>query len=157
MICKKCNAVFTRFKMIDGKFRNLSNRKFCLSCSPFGKHNTKKLNLESPKVCIRCNKPYESSHGNKKGCCNSCSVSLYRINLKKEIVDLFGGKCVICGYDKCFSALEFHHLDPKQKEHKISGSTSNKKKLIKEANKCILVCVRCHREIHSGIVQWQNA
>lgn len=23
-----------------------------------------------------------------------------------------GGKCQICGYDKCVGALEFHHLDP---------------------------------------------
>ena len=26
------------------------------------------------------------------------------------------GKCEICGYDKCIDALEFHHLDPQKKK-----------------------------------------
>ena len=27
-----------------------------------------------------------------------------------------GEKCCLCGYDKCVAALEFHHIDPKQKD-----------------------------------------
>ena len=32
--------------------------------------------------------------------------------IKKWAVEEKGGKCSICGYNKCIEALEFHHLDP---------------------------------------------
>ena len=59
-------------------------------------------------------------------------------------------KCEICGYDKCLGALDFHHLDPSQKDFTISNSNiyKNLDKLKEEVNKCILVCANCHREIH---------
>lgn len=66
-----------------------------------------------------------------------------------------GGKCQICGYDKCVGALEFHHLDPTQKDFGISakGYTRSWDKNKQELNKCILVCANCHREIHNGITE----
>lgn len=74
--------------------------------------------------------------------------------MKELLVAEFGGKCKICGYDKCISALEFHHLDPTKKEMGMStrGYTKSTKTYRKEANKCILVCSNCHREIESGMI-----
>lgn len=63
----------------------------------------------------------------------------------------FGGKCSICGYNKCISALEFHHLDHSKKEFNISQiciTETNFSKILNEAKKCILICNRCHREQH---------
>ena len=51
-ICKKCLKEFNPFPVIDGKKRILHNRKFCLECSPYGKHNTSKFPKESPKSKI---------------------------------------------------------------------------------------------------------
>lgn len=52
MICHKCNNEFPASVVIDDKRRSLSSRKFCFQCSPFGKHNTKKLDKS---ICIyRC-------------------------------------------------------------------------------------------------------
>jgi hypothetical protein len=59
-----------------------------------------------------------------------------------------GGCCCRCGYNKCTAALEFHHLDPSQKESKIIGSTASLAKQREEAAKCILLCSNCHREEH---------
>lgn len=44
-----------------------------------------------------------------------------REKLKKDAIEYKGGKCQICGYDKCDSALEFHHLDPSQKDFGIGA------------------------------------
>jgi hypothetical protein len=71
---------------------------------------------------------------------------------KKHAVEIFGGKCCKCGYDKCLEALEFHHLDKSEKEEKPSQiilrwSFDRAKK---ELEKCILVCSNCHREIHAA-------
>jgi predicted HNH restriction endonuclease len=67
-------------------------------------------------------------------------------------VEYKGGKCEICGYNKCLAALDFHHLDPSQKEKEITRwRMCNYKyhdELFTELDKCILVCANCHRELH---------
>lgn len=76
------------------------------------------------------------------------AVTKWRLNKRLELIKYKGGKCQICGYDKCFAALEFHHLDPKEKDFTISGKSWAFEKLKKEVDKCILVCSNCHKEIH---------
>lgn len=41
--CAACFTAFKNFVLVDGKIRNLQRRKYCISCSPFGGRNTKKL------------------------------------------------------------------------------------------------------------------
>jgi hypothetical protein len=70
-------------------------------------------------------------------------------------VELKGGKCQICGYNKYIGALSFHHLDEKNKSFDLStrGLTRSWSKIRKEISKCILVCENCHREIHGGLIK----
>jgi hypothetical protein len=71
---------------------------------------------------------------------------------KLELIDMLGGKCSKCGYDKNFAALEFHHKNPIEKDFGLNSrmlSNTNVEKLINEANKCILLCANCHREEHN--------
>jgi len=44
-ICANCNSVYPNTVKIEGIVRNLSSRKYCLECSPFGEHNTRKILL----------------------------------------------------------------------------------------------------------------
>ena len=39
---------------------------------------------------------------------------------KSDLVYIMGGKCVLCGYDKCQQALEFHHIDKTKKKYLVS-------------------------------------
>lgn len=75
----------------------------------------------------------------------------YRVGVKQKCIEYKGGKCHICGYDKCKAALSFHHLDSSQKDYTISGGTKSFENLKSELDKCILVCSNCHQEIHSGL------
>lgn len=69
----------------------------------------------------------------------------------KAILEL-GGKCTLCGYNKCDSALEFHHKNPDTKDFEPSyGKRMDFEKFMTEIRKCILVCSNCHREIHNGL------
>ena len=77
-------------------------------------------------------------------------ASQRRLRLKQEAVEYMGGKCVICGYTRCFSALEFHHLDPNTKDFAISAKMSWET-IRTELDKTILVCSNCHKEIHAGL------
>ena len=82
--------------------------------------------------------------------CASENVSLRRQKVKELLTEYKGGKCEICGYDKCIAALEFHHINSDEKEFGIatSGSTKKLELLKKEADKCLLLCCNCHRELH---------
>jgi hypothetical protein len=90
--------------------------------------------------------------------CKKCvvgAVQRRREGIKKMAVEYKGNSCEICGYDKCISALEFHHLDPTQKDFGISqnGITRSWEKVKIELDKCIMVCSNCHREIHEELKQ----
>jgi len=69
--------------------------------------------------------------------------------LKEKAVASCGGKCQICGYDQCFSALDFHHTDPEERDFIIS-SRMNWAAIEIELKKCVLLCSNCHREVHAG-------
>lgn len=76
----------------------------------------------------------------------------YRQKLKERSIEYKGGKCEKCGYNKCNGALEFHHLDPKEKDFGVGQySTLSWNKIQRELDKCIMVCANCHREIHHEI------
>lgn len=78
---------------------------------------------------------------------------IFRRNKKAILIEIAGGRCAICGYNKCQSALEFHHIDKDQKEFNISSPHNfSLEKCLKELKKCILVCSNCHREIHAGLL-----
>ena len=80
----------------------------------------------------------------------SIMVSERRRKTKDMAIEYKGGKCEKCGYNKCNGALEFHHLNPEEKDFSIStsGTTKSFERIKKEIDKCILVCANCHREIH---------
>lgn len=80
----------------------------------------------------------------------------YRNEVKKKCVEYKGGKCLICEYNRCYAALDFHHKNPEDKDFTISGGTKSFENLKPELDKCILVCRNCHSEIHSGLINLTN-
>jgi hypothetical protein len=70
-----------------------------------------------------------------------------RTRLKME----FGGKCIICNYNRCLDALHFHHPN-QDKEKCVSHALHHGyEEGVREAKKCQLVCANCHSEIHSKL------
>lgn len=85
---------------------------------------------------------------------NTQKVDAYRKRLKLRMVEAFGSKCGVCSYNKCVHALEFHHLDPSQKEFGFAKRWSRAwAKLVVELQKCVLLCSNCHKEYHAGILK----
>ena len=67
---------------------------------------------------------------------------------KLFLVTLLGGKCEHCGESK-LNLLEFHHINPKDKDFNLVKMMDVQIVLaIKEAKKCMLLCSNCHREEH---------
>lgn len=82
-------------------------------------------------------------------------VKRRRRHLKLLAVLYLGGKCQECGYNKCFQALDFHHIDPTTKEFTVAAITNRSWSNLKaEISKCRLLCANCHREHHAESQGW---
>lgn len=82
------------------------------------------------------------------------NVKSSRARLKERVVRALGGKCVICGYNRCQQALDVHHVDPNEKDFTIAANTNKAYALVsEEIRKCVLLCANCHREYHSNFIQ----
>ena len=106
-----------------------------------GRHGVTEFWLESRGIyrCLRC---------------RSESVARRRKRLKEDLVAAAGGRCGMCGYDRCIGALHFHHRDGQSKEFGLSerGLTKSIEAMKAEAAKCMLLCANCHSEVEAGIV-----
>lgn len=117
------------------------------------------------KYCEICGQPFQTQkYGHTRKYCYECSpkvdgdlsysqnITIKRRAIKKFLINKAGGKCQKCGYNKSFRALEFHHLDPNEKDFGISKHINrNLKDLEKEISKCILLCSNCHAEEHDRL------
>jgi ribosomal protein S27AE len=85
--------------------------------------------------------------------CSSDAVSKRRRRVKAILIEEAGGRCGMCGYDRCARALAFHHLDPETKAFGLAegGLARSLAETRAEAAKCILLCANCHAEVESGL------
>lgn len=125
--------------------------------------------LSNQVICAKCGVSkqvtdfYEKK--NKKSgydaTCKECRLEEAKERYQKNklewytyLKDVLHIKCEICGYDKCIAALDFHHIDPDEKDFcvsKITGKALTKrslKKVLTEMEKCMVLCARCHKEEH---------
>jgi DNA-binding transcriptional ArsR family regulator len=84
--------------------------------------------------------------------CRAAAVAKRRRTVKRQLVDEAGGACALCGYQRWIGALQFHHLDPSQKEFHIGqrGYSRSLSRSRAEAQKCVLLCANCHAEVEGG-------
>lgn len=159
-ICHGCGKKFPNIVKIDGKRRFLHRRIYCLDCNPYGKRIfwggkrviKRNRNVKRHFICSNCGKHrFQKTRNNE---CSSCRSRVIRHKKKAELVRLMGGGCKICGYSRSMHAMDFHHLDASKKEGNISSLfASPMKEILRELKKCILVCCRCHSEIHEGLIK----
>lgn len=105
---------------------------------------------------------YEKSGKRQTYCkpCNLLHTQQRQRKFKYDCVQYKGGKCTMCGYNKCLNAMEFHHRDPYEKDFTIAQlryTSFDKNPAVKqELDKCDLVCANCHREIHEKMVEFDR-
>lgn len=134
--CKKCGNLIPKGGIVDGKYRSFGTRKFCVGCSPHAARSLRYA-MQSPErkaqICL--------------------AVSQLGHRRKLQLIKMAGGKCIECGYDKCFRSLSFHHRDPSLKSFPCSGNGLIRKwsLVLKEVEKCDLLCLNCHAEKEESI------
>lgn len=108
------------------------------------------------KICLICGKEFypKTAMASQRQCCYDCmpeGTQLTRGMFLAKIKEARGGKCIKCGYDKCIKALEFHHIDPSQKDFTISNDRFRLQEAVEESKKCVLICSNCHKELHDNM------
>ncbi len=136
--------------------------KYCPKCEtykPVGEfafRNTT-LNTRAPhcKVCYAA-KRREVYHTRDKAKIK-IAVKQRKIELRKRFFEWKESlECTKCGEDDS-NCLDFHHTDSKEKDIEVSSALwSNSwgwERLMKEVNKCMVVCRNCHAKIHAGTMR----
>lgn len=116
----------------------------------------------SLKNCVICGK--ELCGSQTKFCSKACGCKNGNLNhqtyskqqqrgvkRKLDLIAFRGSKCEKCGYDKNLASLQFHHINPLEKDtnmdmRKLSNSTLEW--CMNELSKCLVLCANCHAEEH---------
>jgi ribosomal protein L24E len=133
---KNCEYCGKELKSKIGKRKFKRDKRFCNQ-----KCHDKAKYINSSKQ----HKKFKDEYGLNK-------YTLRGIQKKLELIELFGGKCEKCGYDKNISAFDFHHKNPYDKSFEVKVQNIKSKtddEILNEALKCILLCSNCHRELHN--------
>ncbi len=145
----------------------LKSRTRCDDChAKYQSRPVKPQKMNKRKNCSKCGieKTSENTFSPKEGMwspqCRRCLEAKgkrSRINIKQNAVDYKGGCCQVCGYKKCLAALDFHHLDPTQKEFTVARKKLNvdNEEMRLELDKCALLCANCHRQEHFNLKSGQ--
>jgi hypothetical protein len=130
MECTKCNI-----DKIESEF-------------PF---KNKELNKRNT-VCKVCQREYKRQHYHNNKQAHYDRNRLTKQRLRNHVSEVREQGCVICN-EKSKPCLEFHHLDPTQKEESVALLTSKGSinKVVLEISKCVLLCANCHRKIHHDL------
>lgn len=110
-----------------------------------------KLKSKKQLECKDCTKKTLANHysNNKE---HYLINTKFHKKLKKDWIDGYKKtlKCEKCGENHP-STLDFHHIDPKQKEDGIASIINRNWSLDRikaEIEKCIPLCSNCHRKLH---------
>jgi hypothetical protein len=93
---------------------------------------------------------------NKKWRCKRCvgeAVTRRHRKVRGILLSEAGGRCAICGYDRCTFNLHFHHVDPTAKSFAVNAMEGKSLAAFRtEAKKCVLLCANCHGEVEAGLI-----
>lgn len=128
--------------------------KFCSTCrieKPIEAFNKNRYRLDGLQTkCRLCDskRARENYHAKYKVAAKA-SVTKRRKQLKETLTEYKQlRKCERCG-DKRYYVLEFHHLH--SKKNNIANMIANAnswERILKEIEKCQLLCANCHKEVH---------
>lgn len=137
------------------------------------------------KTCTRCKetKPFDDfckqtrSKDGYQPACKPCMNDLYNRSRKKKqkhyqdvakkrqklVVEKYKlwkqtQSCISCGEDDD-ACLDLHHTNHKEKETHVSDAVYkwSWNRVLKEIEKCVVVCANCHRKIHAGKIKLRMA
>lgn len=114
------------------------------------------------KICTKCGRQFpvenfywrDKKAGKRRSDCKDCHNQYVKNKYKEnqtKIEQLKSQlKCAKCGDSRGY-VLDFHHIDPKEKDKEVSRMISKNyemEHIMEEIKKCVCLCSNCHREFH---------
>lgn len=138
-------------------------KKLCSKCgiekntSEFRKDKSKPDGVQTfCKVCARDHhrSQYSENYSEKYKARN---LARRNANVERLVAYKNNKSCLVCGEaENC--CLDFHHLDPSQKDFAIGPNLTKKWDRIEaELAKCVVLCSNCHRKVHAGVIELNGA
>lgn len=147
-ICKNANIECLVFHHKDKMTKDID---ICAATS----YRWSILEKEFNKCQLLCHNCHRELHANVD--INKCWNQKRDFN-KNLLLFIKGiSSCQMCGYNKCISALDFHHNNRDEKEFNISRIVINKtyktvsdieQVVLDEMDKCRVLCANCHYSFH---------
>lgn len=137
-ICTTCKTLKNVTEFNKKKSRKDGLQSACKDCS---REKFKKYYYDNYDKHIEYVKQYKKEHREE-------------FNEKIKVIKTKYG-CALCDEIEC-CCLDFHHYNGAEKDFNISKVVSNGTcwdKIIKEVNKCVLLCSNCHRKVHYGLLE----
>jgi len=103
-------------------------------------------------ICKDCQKAYKLKHyyANKQEHYDRNEKT--RLVLKEYANKIKSIGCLKCD-EKELCCLDFHHLRNKDMAVANLINRGSLKRLVKEIDKCVILCSNCHRKFHNGILK----
>lgn len=137
MVCNKCGVDKPLDEYYADKKRKSGKMTICKECT---KAAVKKRSEEKREEIREYHKKHYIGYKERQ-----------RAQDAEYFAKVYGLKtpCVKCGDDRLY-IIDFHHVDPSQKEFTIyrKSCKSNFKAIEDEAAKCVCLCRNCHGEFH---------
>lgn len=142
-IAKELNCSQTNVRYWLRKHKLTTKRRNNLKCVQCDT----RLQGNQTKFCSnkKCKQDYHYKNGN---------TYFRQIKVAKErkqvLINMRGGGCERCGYNKCLAAIDFHH-NQGIKNFPLSArnlSNTTMKRILEEFKLCEVLCSNCHREEH---------
>ncbi len=135
----------------------MSKTKYCSGCKQtlplhmFTINRSRKDGLQSQ--CKICRRKYSRQYYNQNKAYYVERARQQKAVMREWLIEYKQKlSCQHCGYNKHHSALDFHHKDKNKKELNLSQVGNfgwGKQRILKEINKCIILCANCHRILHN--------
>jgi len=160
--CSYCGATLPVSMFWTDKTKKDGHTSFCKKCKSLVKRGIRPGGFTRIGYCSVCGGVFKFQ-GRSCYCSTDCgmkgetirkgqvrAVSRSAFGLFRDSLKASG--CVVCGYNKCLSAIEFHHIGGHKENNGKIKTVPRLKKEIKSA--ClVVVCANCHREIHDGVIE----
>lgn len=113
------------------------------NCGQCGQKDPEKFYGRKTNVCAECHNAYTTKKGKEK---------------RQHALEVLGGKCYACLYNKFPESLDIHHTDRTVKDSKFHQMRGwSLERLDRELEHCVLLCRNCHSAYHAGHdIGWGN-
>ena len=148
-LCTSCQEKIPNVFVVNGTKKKVSNnRTQCFNCKPFGKKGRTNASSVAKTMCNYQNWPEEWKKEHQ------AKTRLRGEDKKQKMIQIKGGCCEICGYNKSLRALTFHHRDPSNKKFGLDKENTLRhswNEILEELQKCNLLCANCHFELEESL------